>query len=122
MRSYPHMCRMDHVEIGHSMSDEDERCPLCRALDEGGRLREENELLRGRLVSRDEALRHYEDVVCFDSMWALRGGAVCAEVDAEKVGTVLRERYELREENERLRAALARALADTQYRGGFRDA
>lgn len=32
MNSYPHMCRMDHLQIGHSDS-EHERCPLCRALD-----------------------------------------------------------------------------------------
>lgn len=31
MASYPHMCRMDHVEIGHS-DGEHEQCPLCRAI------------------------------------------------------------------------------------------
>jgi hypothetical protein len=30
--AYPHMCRMDHVEIGHA-DNTSERCPLCRALD-----------------------------------------------------------------------------------------
>ena len=30
--SYPHMCRDEHVQIGHSDS-ENERCPLCRAND-----------------------------------------------------------------------------------------
>ena len=34
MPSYPHMCRMDHVEIGHAVSDDDERCPLCRMHDD----------------------------------------------------------------------------------------
>lgn len=32
-RSYPHMCRMDHEEIGHRDSSE-ERCPMCRMRDE----------------------------------------------------------------------------------------
>lgn len=32
MRQYPHMCRDEHQEIGHSDS-EHERCPLCRAID-----------------------------------------------------------------------------------------
>jgi hypothetical protein len=30
---YPHMCRMDHDEIGHR-DPENEQCPLCRANDE----------------------------------------------------------------------------------------
>ncbi len=30
---YPHMCRMDHVEIGHS-DNSSEMCPLCRAIAE----------------------------------------------------------------------------------------
>lgn len=29
--SYPHMCRDDHIQIGHSDS-EHEMCPLCRTL------------------------------------------------------------------------------------------
>lgn len=33
MRSYPHMCRDEHIEIGHADSGDDERCPLCRAKD-----------------------------------------------------------------------------------------
>lgn len=32
--TYPHMCRMDHIEIGHADSGDDERCPLCRAIDD----------------------------------------------------------------------------------------
>lgn len=32
MNNYAHMCREDHVEIGHNDS-ENERCPLCRVLD-----------------------------------------------------------------------------------------
>lgn len=31
MASYPHMCRSDHVEIGHR-DGEHEQCPLCRAI------------------------------------------------------------------------------------------
>ena len=33
MRSYPHMCRDEHIEIGHADSGDHERCPLCRAND-----------------------------------------------------------------------------------------
>lgn len=32
-RTYAHMCKNDHVEIGYSQSDDDERCPLCRVFD-----------------------------------------------------------------------------------------
>lgn len=39
MNKYPHMCRDDHAEIGHSDS-EHERCPLCRALGRVDRLEE----------------------------------------------------------------------------------
>ena len=31
MTDYPHMCRMDHVEIGHK-DGEHEQCPLCRTI------------------------------------------------------------------------------------------
>lgn len=33
-RTYAHMCRSDHAEIGHNVSDDDERCPLCRVRNE----------------------------------------------------------------------------------------
>jgi hypothetical protein len=33
------MCRVDHIEIGHNDSSED-RCPLCRCIDERDELRE----------------------------------------------------------------------------------
>lgn len=29
--TYPHMCRSDHIQIGHKDS-EHERCPLCRTI------------------------------------------------------------------------------------------
>lgn len=32
MASYPHMCRDGHIEIGHSDSGDDERCPLCQTI------------------------------------------------------------------------------------------
>lgn len=32
MNSYAHMCRDDHVEIGHNDSS-DERCPVCYLCD-----------------------------------------------------------------------------------------
>jgi len=31
MRTYPHMCSMDHIEIGH-WDSEHEQCPLCRLI------------------------------------------------------------------------------------------
>lgn len=32
MKQYPHMCRDDHIEIGHAYSGADERCPLCQTI------------------------------------------------------------------------------------------
>lgn len=51
-RTYPHMCRMDHPEIGHKDSDH-ERCPLCRAND-----------------AADAVMDHYQDIAgtYFDEM------------------------------------------------------
>lgn len=43
--SYPHMCCIEHAEIGHNDS-EHERCPLCRAIDERDALRYELEAER----------------------------------------------------------------------------
>ncbi len=37
--SYAHMCRDNHVQIGHNDSRDDEQCPLCRADAEIERLR-----------------------------------------------------------------------------------
>lgn len=42
MRSYPHMCRDDHVEIGH-FDSEYEQCPVCRATARAEQLRLELE-------------------------------------------------------------------------------
>lgn len=39
MNTYPHMCRMDHTEIGHADSGDDERCPLCQVMAERDQLR-----------------------------------------------------------------------------------
>jgi predicted RNase H-like nuclease (RuvC/YqgF family) len=44
----PHMCRMDHQEIRHEESGDDERCPVCIANDEIYRLRERIEELEER--------------------------------------------------------------------------
>lgn len=32
MNKYPHMCRMDHEEVGHWLPDE--RCPVCLMRDD----------------------------------------------------------------------------------------
>lgn len=45
---YPHMCRDDHPQIGHSDS-ENERCPLCRANDDAGVWRERAEVAEAAL-------------------------------------------------------------------------
>jgi len=61
-RQYPHMCRDQHIEIGHRDSGDDERCPLCRALDGLERIAQvclDNE---GPNVSHDLALRFVKDV------------------------------------------------------------
>ncbi len=49
--TYAHMCQDEHQQIGHNDSSDEagERCPLCQALDEIERLREEVERLRGML-------------------------------------------------------------------------
>lgn len=61
-RSYPHMCRMDHVEIGHRDSSE-ERCPLCRAIDDrdAALARAEKAEEAIRLFKLDEQI-HHEDM------------------------------------------------------------
>jgi hypothetical protein len=41
MRTYPHMCRNDHIEIGHAYSGDDERCPLCQTIAALEKIREE---------------------------------------------------------------------------------
>lgn len=38
--TYAHMCRMDHPQIGHNVSD-DERCPLCRERDRADHIERE---------------------------------------------------------------------------------
>lgn len=43
-KSLPHMCRDEHAEIRHAVSDDDERCPVCRERDD--RLAAEAELAR----------------------------------------------------------------------------
>lgn len=47
--SYPHMCRMDHVQIGHRDSEGDEQCPLCVALYDNAALRAECKAVRSKL-------------------------------------------------------------------------
>lgn len=62
MASYPHMCRDQHIEIGHADSSDDERCPLCRALDGLEQIIQvclDNE---GEAVRHDLALKFIKDV------------------------------------------------------------
>lgn len=44
------MCKCDHVQIGYNTFDEDERCSLCRLIDE-------NEMLKGKIEYLEERLR-----------------------------------------------------------------
>lgn len=60
--SYAHMCRDQHIQIGHSDSGGDERCPLCRALDALEQIIQvclDNE---GPTVRHDLALKFVKDV------------------------------------------------------------
>lgn len=57
MRSYPHMCRCDHDEIGYSESNtSDERCPLCRSMDACDQLDLKNEELTARIAKLEAEL------------------------------------------------------------------
>lgn len=51
MTQYPHMCRMDHPEIGHSESTDPEElaCPVCAARAEVAALRGELAAARAKL-------------------------------------------------------------------------
>lgn len=62
-RAYPHMCRMDHVEIGHADSSE-ERCPLCRAIDDTDYVRNQLSALQKRYnrLARFARVRGYDPV------------------------------------------------------------
>lgn len=44
--SYPHMCRDEHVQIGHA-DNSSELCPLCRVINERDALRAEVKRLTG---------------------------------------------------------------------------
>lgn len=68
--SYPHMCRMDHEQIGHRDS-ENERCPVCLRDDEIERLRAEVQSGLGRetaLRSRLEVLATLPGKPTFDEL------------------------------------------------------
>ncbi len=49
-KQYNAMCKCDHIQIGYNIFDEDERCPLCRLIDE-------NEMLKGKVEYLKERLR-----------------------------------------------------------------
>lgn len=60
--SYAHMCNDQHVQIGHDDSGDDERCPLCRAIDALEHIVQvclDNE---GPTVRHDLALKFVKDV------------------------------------------------------------
>jgi len=55
--TYPHMCRMDHEEIGYR--GDDERCPVCKRIDENKRLQS---VLDAARISLDRWWLHREDL------------------------------------------------------------
>lgn len=60
--AYAHMCRDQHVQIGHDYSGNDERCPLCQAIDALEQIAQvclDNE---GPTVRHDLALKFVKDV------------------------------------------------------------
>jgi hypothetical protein len=80
----------------------------------------ERDALAQVLATRDEALRYYEGVVCFDSRRALRGGAEVPEVSPEKIGAVMRERDASRQRAEELEAEVKRMTGRVYQPGGLR--
>lgn len=60
-RTYAHMCRMDHIEIGHNDSGDDERCPVCRVMDALAAERARREAAEGALVEAIQAIRNMRD-------------------------------------------------------------
>ena len=62
MSTYPHMCRMNHVEIGHADS-EHERCPLCRVNDRAWELEQQNAELRAALEQVNRMCIFPDDVI-----------------------------------------------------------
>lgn len=54
MRSYPHMCRMDHEEIG--FRTESETCPLCQSMAGCDQLNRENADLRARVSELEKEI------------------------------------------------------------------
>ena len=67
---YPHMCRMDHEEIGHSDSN-NERCPVCRRDDALTAAHSRIAALEAKLAKREAQL-----------VWAVRHGA---ELEGDRV-------------------------------------
>lgn len=57
-KEYAHMCRMDHVQIGHNESEHEE-CPLCRANSE---CQEQSRLLG---MSGERELKHLGQIAMF---------------------------------------------------------
>lgn len=65
--NYPHMCRDGHPEIGHALSDDDERCPVCRERDRADAAAEE-----ARREERERAARIVRAVAA--DCWSLGTG------------------------------------------------
>ena len=60
--SHAHMCRDQHIQIGHNDSGDDERCPLCRALDGLEQIVQVCIDNSGQTVRHDLALKFVKDV------------------------------------------------------------
>ncbi len=59
---YAHMCRDQHVQIGHDYSGNDERCPLCQAIDALEQIMVTCADNAGATVRHDLALKFVGDV------------------------------------------------------------
>jgi hypothetical protein len=59
---YAHMCRDQHVQIGHDYSGDDERCPLCQAIDALEQIMVTCADNAGATVRHDLALKFVGDV------------------------------------------------------------
>ena len=65
MKSYPHVCRDEHVEIGHA-DNSSELCPLCRA---NGRIKS----LEGQLAQANAIIAGFSKRLCANHCATMSG-------------------------------------------------
>jgi hypothetical protein len=97
MFSYPHMCRDEHVEIGHSDS-EHEMCPLCRALGALVNAEERLAALSWTPISEDNMPRVEEDEVgALEDEGNWQCMSAIYDADNEALGITLEASYWIKE-------------------------